>query len=278
MKSIFLFIFFLFFSFYNSSSAETSCAEDMGTVCVLTEQSDNSIIFYVDNQNTYDITITIDVNMNNMKADVKLPYTESFEGNKKEKVFTLQAGKSGRWSYRYNFHWTPGTTLAHHDNSYIYTLPFESGTSHTVIQGYNGKFSHYGDFKNAIDFEMPVGTNILSARDGIVVGVRDNLSGSGTSEEYKNRSNYIMIKHDDGTIASYDHIQRGGAKVELGQSVSAGDLIALSGNVGYSTTPHLHFFVFKAVNGYDRKSFKIKFKSLSSTPYTIIEGEEYTAP
>lgn len=281
-KNIFvsLFIFYIFSALCKPSFAVTPCAEGKGDVCVTTKQQGNSVAFYVDNKNTYDITITIKLtNMENAAADVDLPYTVSVEGNKGLKAFVLSViDDNSSWSYNYVFNWTIGIVNAGHDDSYIYNLPYESGTTHKVVQGYNGSFSHYGDSAYAIDFVMPEGTKIIASRDGVVVGVRDTYTEGGITEEYKNRQNYIMIKHSDGTIASYEHIYPNSAKVKVGQQVHVGDFIALSGNVGYSTTPHLHFFVFKAVDGYERKSFEVKFRSPSTTPYTIVEGESYTAP
>ena len=56
-------------------------------------------------------------------------------------------------------------------------------------------------------------------------------------------ANYVTIGHDDGSQAVYVHLQMNGALVKLGDWVTTGDLIGLSGNTGYSTGPHLHFKV-----------------------------------
>ena len=59
-----------------------------------------------------------------------------------------------------------------------------------------------------------------------------------------NLSNYIYVFHNDGTIAEYVHIKKGSARVKVGDFVNQGQVIADSGNVGWSTGPHLHFSVF----------------------------------
>ncbi|MBC7517871.1 MAG: M23 family metallopeptidase [Microbacteriaceae bacterium] len=53
--------------------------------------------------------------------------------------------------------------------------------------------------------------------------------------------NYIMIQHEGGALSAYAHIIDGGRLVQLGQTVTAGQMIARTGNTGASTGCHLHF-------------------------------------
>ncbi len=67
--------------------------------------------------------------------------------------------------------------------------------------------------------------------------------------------------HPDGTFATYAHIKYNGAKCKVGDTVKRGDVIALSGNTGWTSGPHLHFVCF--LGGFDRwntieTTFKIK--------------------
>ncbi|MEH0057799.1 MULTISPECIES: M23 family metallopeptidase [Auritidibacter] len=52
--------------------------------------------------------------------------------------------------------------------------------------------------------------------------------------------NRVVIQHDDGTYAAYAHLRRGSVRVEVGQRVEAGEVIAEVGNTGNTTEPHLH--------------------------------------
>ncbi|MFB6677002.1 M23 family metallopeptidase, partial [Streptomyces sp. NPDC056390] len=51
--------------------------------------------------------------------------------------------------------------------------------------------------------------------------------------------NAVVIKHGNGTYSQYAHLSR--IDVRIGQTVSTGQHIALSGNTGNSSGPHLHF-------------------------------------
>lgn len=83
---------------------------------------------------------------------------------------------------------------------------------------------HYG-----VDFAMPKSTPVLSVGDGIVSRVGNHpFAGK-----------YIVIDHPGHFKTRYLHLKRIGVK--QGQRISRGDRIALSGNTGRSTGPHLHF-------------------------------------
>src|SRR5689334_4143883 len=67
------------------------------------------------------------------------------------------------------------------DTSYVYALPYETNTSHLVVQGY---FSHYSHKERvAVDIAMPKGTKVCAARDGIVVTVVENNTKGGWSKK-----------------------------------------------------------------------------------------------
>jgi murein DD-endopeptidase MepM/ murein hydrolase activator NlpD len=233
------------------------------------------------NLETYDITVTMNFShMQNVQSSVRMPYTRSLAGG--ETVvhpfkLTLK-NRSAGWNYRFAFHWIPGNVAGRHNDSYTYRLPYPSGKSFLVLQGFNGRFSHFGNDQYCIDWDMPVGTPVLASRGGVVTGARGIHDGSGTDEGYRDRNNYVMIKHDDGTVGEYCHFKMGGVTVKVGQRVSEGDLIGYSGNVGYSTQPHLHFGVYKANDGFSKRTFPIKFKTTSSRREILKERKSYQAP
>jgi murein DD-endopeptidase MepM/ murein hydrolase activator NlpD len=117
-----------------------------------------------------------------------------------------------------------------------YVLPYPVGSAHHVFQTYCGPVSHGKDGQMSIDFLMPLGTEIVAARSGIVRYVIDR------HEDFGREFNMIFIEHEDGTSAFYGHLQQGGARVQVGERVVAGKLIALSGASG-TRLEHLHFGV-----------------------------------
>jgi ABC-type multidrug transport system fused ATPase/permease subunit len=98
-------------------------------------------------------------------------------------------------------------------------------------------------FHSGIDFSAPVGTNIYCTGDGVVEQVVLGNSGYG---------NYVVINHGYGYKTRYAHLKK--ALVKKGQKVTRGEKIALVGNTGKSTAPHLHYEVIKndkAINPVD---------------------------
>jgi murein DD-endopeptidase MepM/ murein hydrolase activator NlpD len=139
----------------------------------------------------------------------------------------------------------PGDEVAVRDlaKTRPYLLPFRAGTRYLCIQGVGGPFSHTGPQTHAFDFRMPVGTPVLAARRGLVVAVREDSTVGGMARRHAEEGNFVAILHEDGTRAVYLHLMPGGALVERGQHVAQGQVIARSGDTGWSATPHLHFEV-----------------------------------
>ena len=82
---------------------------------------------------------------------------------------------------------------------------------------------------NGVDFGIPTGTPIIAPSDGVVEHVAYQAKGAGR---------YIKIRH--GHISTvYMHLSK--SLVKVGQNVRKGERIALSGNTGGSTGPHLHY-------------------------------------
>lgn len=114
-----------------------------------------------------------------------------------------------------------------------------------VEQGFGGTFSHHDEQNRyAVDFAAPQGTDVLAARDGVVMQVENDFDRAGLNQEkYAGRANFVRVLHDDGTMALYAHLQERGVMVRMGQHVRAGQLIGRSGNTGFTSGPHLHFAV-----------------------------------
>ena len=127
------------------------------------------------------------------------------------------------------------------DSSYIYTLPFENNKKVFLIQAYDSKMSHKGEY--ALDFKVKKKTKICASRDGVVISARGDSDKGGLKPENISDGNHISIQHYDGSVAHYWHLGKNGALVKVGDTIEKGQVIGLSGNTGYSAFPHLHFEV-----------------------------------
>lgn len=84
---------------------------------------------------------------------------------------------------------------------------------------------HYGT-----DLRINIGDSVRSAFDGKVRIIDYEARGYG---------HYVVIRHNNGLETVYAHLSQ--VLVSLDQNVKGGELIALGGNTGRSTGPHLHF-------------------------------------
>ena len=93
----------------------------------------------------------------------------------------------------------------------------------------------WGRMHKGIDWAVPKGTAVRASCGGTVVS-------AGWSGGY---GNCITIRHPDGKMTRYGHLSK--ILVSAGQKVDQNQKIALSGNTGRSTGPHVHFEIL--VNG-----------------------------
>lgn len=154
------------------------------------------------------------------------------------------------------------------DSSYIYELPFAPGKKVWLVQAYESSLSHKGE--RALDFKIKKGTAIHAAREGVVESLREDSKEGGLKTENLSDGNYVSIRHNDGSVAHYWHLDFEGVLVNRGDTVKKGQQIGLSGNTGYSAFPHLHF----EVQGYDSRG---NFKQLA-TRFRTTRGIKYLRP
>jgi murein DD-endopeptidase MepM/ murein hydrolase activator NlpD len=146
-------------------------------------------------------------------------------------------------------HQSAGAYDAPLPGSRVYKLPFAQGTTFSMCQGHN-QGSHTENGEYAWDFCMPIGTPVLAARGGTVKFVQQQFTANGQGAAFADKNNYVVIDHGDGTSALYMHVMHDGVTVKVGQKVNSGDLIAYSGNTGWSSGPHTHFMVMQS-SAYD---------------------------
>lgn len=129
-----------------------------------------------------------------------------------------------------------------------YVFPFAKGvdapiTSHVGLR--NAPTAGASSDHKGTDIGVPIGTEIHSLSSGTVLH-------AGQAQGY---GQWVQIQQDDGKIVTYGHVSKYDFFNE-GDRVNAGDVVALSGNEGISTGPHLHLQIEDADgNLYDSENF-----------------------
>lgn len=106
--------------------------------------------------------------------------------------------------------------------------------SYQIGQPFGKAGSMWANKHSGQDLVVGTGTSVMAVHGGTVVKAGPNGGGDGPAY-----GNAIVIKHDDNTYSQYAHLSQ--VKVSVGQAVTTGQQIGLSGSTGNSSGPHLHF-------------------------------------
>jgi len=160
-----------------------------------------------------------------------------------------------------------------------YVLPYPVGKTNLCSQSY---CSAQGDHEScfAFDFSTSIGDTVTAVRAGVVIRAVDNFVDGQDMDVGQN--NLLFIIHADSTVALYAHLKQNSIMLKVGDVVSQGVPIALSGNTGTTGgVPHLHFQLFRDSTSWARQnSLPINF--LNTTQYlddnhALMEGVYYKA-
>lgn len=185
------------------------------TVKVYFEEVENGYNIYADNQEFCSVSLKVDFKNTNLEVaggNHNIYLVEPL--SEKQLLTKLTVSKKGR-AYRLSFQ--SMTTLGDrkketYDKDYVYNLPFTNSNSFEVYQGNNGNFSHRNT--NALDFTMPVGTELAAIREGTVIKVVQKNNKHSAKKECQKYNNYIIVQHPDGSFAKYTHIKKKGSIVK----------------------------------------------------------------
>lgn len=103
-----------------------------------------------------------------------------------------------------------------------------------VTSGFGSRFHpvlQYVKDHNGVDYSASVGTPVWAVADGLVTTAGNTGAGGNT----------VCLRHTNGFETCYLHLSKYGAGVRVGARVSQKQVIALSGNTGRTTGPHLHY-------------------------------------
>ena len=144
--------------------------------------------------------------------------------------------------------------------------------------------THKGDGKANEDY-YAFGREVLAPADGtitdVIRGVRDNAL-PGSMNPYIPLGNAVFIRHREYEVSILVHLKLGSIKVKVGDKVKRGQVIALCGNSGNSTEPHLHYHLQNTPIVQDATGIKCYFQKVMvtkedkkelKTKYSPIKGE-----
>jgi murein DD-endopeptidase MepM/ murein hydrolase activator NlpD len=115
-------------------------------------------------------------------------------------------------------------------DQFVLTSPFGNRIS---------PFTRVADFHKGLDLSAPTGTPVFAAADGVVTYAgRYPISQSVSWWRF---GNVVTVKHADRFVTIYAHLDT--VKVQAGDTVTQGQVIATVGNTGWSTNSHLHYEV-----------------------------------
>lgn len=111
-------------------------------------------------------------------------------------------------------------------------------------------FTHTADFHTGVDISAPLGKPVVSTANGTVIfaGPKPVIG------------NLVIIDHGYGIKTSYGHLSK--ILVQIGQKVKRWDTIALVGNTGKSTGPHLHYEISRNNDTVNPLDYMIDFEYL----------------
>jgi murein DD-endopeptidase MepM/ murein hydrolase activator NlpD len=101
-----------------------------------------------------------------------------------------------------------------------------------INSGFGGRTSPWSakpEFHGGLDIGAPVGTPVKAPAPGTVVF-------AGVNPEY---GKMLIIEHGNETKSIYGHLSR--LSVTVNEKVQRGEVVALTGNTGRSSGPHLHY-------------------------------------
>jgi murein DD-endopeptidase MepM/ murein hydrolase activator NlpD len=258
-----------------ASAAEVRCL-DQTDVCIEAKREGAIVRLLASNRTRAPQSLRVTLpELTNLRPLGPVPFRAVLEPGEQRVVGSL-AVRNPELGIAYRYEWgaAPGSMLARHDDSWRYRMPFGGDAPRILGQGVGGRYSHEGSGRYAFDFSMPWGTPVLAARGGRVIAVRDDARASGAMRRRYDQANAVEVLHDDGTIATYAHLQRG-ALVEVGQAVATGEPLGLSGDTGFSTGPHLHFMVWRRTADLHWTTVPVRFYDGSADGFLPETGIAY---
>lgn len=246
-------------------------------ICVSVERTKSTLDFNYESLADQPYTVAVSSSQHGLGGISHSIQFKTSDLPRTQKLFSYRLPSGGHWDYDWYVAFHPGEQTAQHDPATVYALPFKSGRWVWVVQAYDDPRSHSGSQRFAIDFGVPIGTEVLAARGGVVIGTNATSNESSRDGFKRARANYVWVRHPDGMIGFYLHLRHSGVAVAVGQAVKTGQLLGYSGCTGQCGGPHLHFHVSTPLQARDDRKFEA-YKTFPTVFKTAGGGVEFLEP
>lgn len=176
-----------------------------------------------------------------------------------------------RYSLPFNGEWTAVNGGVTKELSHSWEINSQRYAYDFIILDAAGK-SCGGDIRKPSSYYC-YGKEILAPADGVVVELRKDLGdsrimgGGKTDPLIKDiRGNYIVIRHAENEYSCLAHLMPGSISVSAGEKLKRKQHIALCGNSGNTSEPHLHFQIQNGKDFFNSEGLPIHFENISAVP------------
>jgi len=126
-----------------STGAWADCRDNW--ICVETINLGDDIALLARNLGDYPITFTLNLREPFSRSATANSVTRTLAPRQSEQVIEVDGAElGGSGKVHFTYEWTIGDKDAVHDDDHLYALPYQSGNSYRVLQGYGSRFSHTG--------------------------------------------------------------------------------------------------------------------------------------
>lgn len=234
MRNIILLV-FLFLSSLSCLKAQITIESE--------QDSERNVVFYAVNPTKVPYSVILNFSqLQNMTTPGGGNVT-SLASPGRSKVATLKPTLAGQGTnYRYAYSFAKGNVYGKTKIDPVYLIPVPEGTQVKGILNYNIaetlKKEEYEKYVG-ISFIFDKPTLIVAPRKGVIVEMKMDYATEKKSLSFSAEENFIEIYHEDGTITKLMVLKAGSEKVEVGDLVFPGQVLAESAGENYQQGPHV---------------------------------------
>lgn len=206
--------------------------------------SDGNVLFYAVNPTKIPYSVVLNFSqLQNMTTPGGGNVT-AISSPGRSKVATLKPTLAGQGTnYRYAYSFAKGNVYGKTKIEPVYLIPVAEGTPVKAILNNNISNTLNKEEKDnsyvGISFIFEQATLIVAPRKGVIAEMKMDYATDNENLNFSAEENYMEIYHEDGTITKLTVLKSGSAKVEVGDQVLPGQVLAESAGENYQHGPHV---------------------------------------